>query len=148
MKGLVTMNILDITGYLVHKTDVKITNFFIRQLKPFGITPEQWGIICVLQKDKKTNQKELSKTIDRDQTTVVRMVNNLQSKGIIKKVINDTDKRSHFITLTNQGEELKLKLIPIVQQAHETVTNGFTKEQLETLHNLLNQLYDNANRNS
>lgn len=142
------MNILEITGYLLHKTDVKLTNFFIRQLKPFGVTPEQWSIICVLQKDKETNQKELSKAIDRDQTTVVRMVNNLQSKGIIKKIINDTDKRSHFITLTKQGEELKLKLIPVVQQAHETVTSGLTEEQIEMLHNLLKHLYDNANRSS
>lgn len=141
------MNLLDITGYLVHKTDMKLTNFFIKQLKPYGVTPEQWGIIYMLEKDKKTNQKELSKAIDRDQTTVVRMVNSLQSKGIIKKLVNESDRRSHFITLTAQGEELKLKLIPIVYQAHENVTHGLTEEQLDTLHQLLSCLYNNANKN-
>ena len=37
------MNLHDLIGYLVHRTDVKMTNYFTKKLKPYGVTPEQWG---------------------------------------------------------------------------------------------------------
>lgn len=39
------MNLHDLIGYLVHRTDVKMTNYFTKKLKPFGVTPEQWGLL-------------------------------------------------------------------------------------------------------
>ena len=39
------MNLHDLIGYLVHRTDVKMTNYFTKKLKPYGVTPEQWGLL-------------------------------------------------------------------------------------------------------
>ena len=57
------MNLHDLIGYLVHRTDVKMTNYFTKKLKPFGVTPEQWGIISVLCSQRATTQKELAEAI-------------------------------------------------------------------------------------
>ncbi len=89
------MNLHDLIGYLVHRTDVKMTNYFTKKLKPFGVTPEQWGIISVLCSQRATTQKELAEAIDKDQTTVVRMIQSMERKGIVKKDLNEQDRRSH-----------------------------------------------------
>ena len=39
--------------------------------------------------------KELAEAIDKDQTTVVRMIQSMERKGIVKKALNDQDRRSH-----------------------------------------------------
>ena len=40
-------------------------------------------------------KKELAEAIDKDQTTVVRMIQSMERKGIVKKDLNEQDRRSH-----------------------------------------------------
>lgn len=51
------MELQDLIGYLVHRTDLKMTNYFTNRLKPYGVTPEQWSIISILSSEKGTTQK-------------------------------------------------------------------------------------------
>ena len=53
------------------------------------------GIISVLCSQRSTTQKELAEAIDKDQTTVVRMIQSMERKGIVRKALNDQDRRSH-----------------------------------------------------
>ncbi|PGB40552.1 MarR family transcriptional regulator [Bacillus toyonensis] len=138
------MNLHDSIGHLVHRTDVKLTNYFIKQLKHYELTPEQWGIMSILDNERGTTQKELAATIDKDQTTVVRMIHSLEKKGIVKKTFNDEDKRSHYLLLTNKGEGLKETLLPIVKDAHNFIIRGLSTEEIQQLKSLLNKLYENA----
>ncbi|GGJ28162.1 MarR family winged helix-turn-helix transcriptional regulator [Paenibacillus hunanensis] len=138
------MNIYDLTGFLVHRTDVKMTNYFMRKLSPYQITPEQWGIISVLDTERAVNQKQLAEAIDRDQTTVVRMIHSLERKEMIKKITNLEDKRSHHLYLSEKGSHIKKELLQTVQEAHDYVTRGFTAEEREQLQSFLNRLYDNV----
>lgn len=102
-----TMNLHQLTGFLVHRTDVKMTNYFMRTLRPYDITPDQWGIISILDTERAVNQKQLAEAIDRDQTTVVRMIHSLERKEMIKKVANLEDKRSHHLYLSTKGADIK-----------------------------------------
>jgi DNA-binding MarR family transcriptional regulator len=136
------MHLDDLTGYLIHRTDVKLTNYFMKQLKPYGITPEQWGIISILDSQKGTTQKELSQEIDKDHSTVVRMIHSMEKKGLVKKKFNEQDKRSHYLFLTEKGEEIKNTILPVVKDAHDFVTSNLTSEEVEQLKILLNKIYD------
>ncbi|MDA1762068.1 MarR family winged helix-turn-helix transcriptional regulator [Bacillus cereus] len=135
------MNLHDLLGYLVHRTDVKMSNYFTKRLKPYGVTPEQWGIISVLSSQRGTTQKELAEAIDKDQTTVVRMIQSMERKEIVKKALNDQDRRSHNLFLTEKGDELKKTILPVVQDAHNFVTSKLSEEEIEQLKTLLNKLY-------
>ncbi|MBW7452981.1 MarR family winged helix-turn-helix transcriptional regulator [Paenibacillus sepulcri] len=121
-----------------------MNNFFTKKLKQYEVTPDQWGIICVLDGERATSQKELAEAIDRDQTTVVRMIYSLEKKGIVKRIQNDSDKRSHNLFLSDKGMGLKIKLLPIVKAAHDYVTKNLSKEELLVLHALLDKLYSSV----
>ncbi|OPH49676.1 MarR family transcriptional regulator [Paenibacillus ferrarius] len=138
------MELNNLTGFLVHRTDVKMTNFFTKILKQYEVTPEQWGIINVLDAERATSQKELAEAIDRDQTTVVRMIYSLEKKEIVRRIQNDFDKRSHNLFLSDKGMSLKTKLLPIVTAAHDHVTKNLSKDELQQLHELLSKLYSSV----
>ncbi|QRG66205.1 MarR family winged helix-turn-helix transcriptional regulator [Brevibacillus choshinensis] len=135
------MELYNITGFLIHRTDVKMTNYFTKQLKPFEMTPEQWSIISVLDGERATTQKELAEAIDRDQSTVVRMIHSLEKKGFVKRIVNDADKRSHNLFLSDKGITLKSKLLPIVIEAHNHVTRYLSEGEIEQLKAILEKLY-------
>jgi len=136
------MHLEDLTGYLIHRTDVKLTNYFMKQLKPYGVTPEQWSIISILDSQKGTTQKELVQKIDKDHSTVVRMIHSMEKKELVQKKFNELDKRSHYLFLTEKGEETKKTILPIVKDAHDFVTSNLTTEEVQQLKVLLNKLYD------
>lgn len=135
------MDINHLTGFLVHRTDLKMTNYFTKLLKPYEVTPEQWGIILVLDMERATSQKELAEAIDRDQTTVVRMIYSLEKKEIVRRIQNDSDKRSHNLYLSDKGMSLKTNLMPIVTAAHEHITKFLSNDEIQQLHDLLSKLY-------
>ncbi|REE94650.1 MarR family transcriptional regulator [Paenibacillus taihuensis] len=139
------MELYDFTGFQIHLTDVKMNNYFTKQLKPFEITPDQWGILSVLDGDKATTQKELAEAIDRDQTTVVRMIHSLEKKGIVQRFVHDTDKRSHNLFLTDKGIELKSKVLPVVIAAHHYATRYLSNEEIHNLKAILEKLYAAVN---
>ncbi|NTU32256.1 MarR family transcriptional regulator [Brevibacillus sp. HB1.1] len=135
------MELFNLTGFLLHRTDMKMTNYFKKRLKQFEITPEQWGILSVMDGERAITQKELSDAIDRDQTTVVRMIYSLEKKGIVIRTLNDEDRRSHNLLLSDKGMELKSMLIPVVTEAHNHVTQKLTDVEIAELHALLDKLY-------
>ncbi|SFS72715.1 MarR family winged helix-turn-helix transcriptional regulator [Paenibacillus sp. BC26] len=138
------MNLFDLTGFLIHKTDMKLTNYFIRKLKPYKVTPEQWGIISVLDCDRAMTQKEVAEAIDRDQSTVVRMIASLEKKGMVRRLQNDHDKRSHNLFLSAKGMQLKTSLLPVVKEAHDFLTRNLNQDELALLHETLHKLYLNV----
>ncbi|MFA4133996.1 MULTISPECIES: MarR family winged helix-turn-helix transcriptional regulator [unclassified Brevibacillus] len=135
------MELFNLTGFLLHRTDMKMTNYFKKRLKQLEITPEQWGILSVMDGERAITQKELSDAIDRDQTTVVRMIYSLEKKGIVIRTLNDADRRSHNLLLSDKGMELKSKLLPVVTDAHHHVTQNLTDGEIAELHALLDKLY-------
>jgi DNA-binding MarR family transcriptional regulator len=138
------MDLYDLTGFLIHRTDVKLTNYFTRKMKQYEVTPEQWGIISVLDCERATTQKEIAEAIDRDQTTVVRMIYSLEKKGIVKRLQNNYDKRSHNLFLSTKGTDLKKKLLSVVRDAHNHVTRNLSQDELLQLHKILDKLYLNV----
>lgn len=136
------MNLHDLIGYLIHRNDVKMTNYFIKKLKPYGVTPEQWSIISVLSTYKVTTQKELAEAIDKNQTTVARMIQSMERKNIVKRTFNEQDRRSHDLILTKKGADLKSELLPVVTDAHNFVTSNLSVSETKQLKQLLDKLYN------
>jgi DNA-binding MarR family transcriptional regulator len=136
------MDLHDLTGYLIHRTDVKLMNYFKQKLKPYGMTPVRWSIISVLDTQKGITQKELAEAIDKKQTTIVEMIYAMEEKGLIKRTFSEQDRRSHYLFLTEKGEELKKNLSPLVEDAHLFVTRQLSDEEIDQLKTLLNKVYN------
>jgi DNA-binding MarR family transcriptional regulator len=136
------MDLHDLTGYLIHRTDVKVMNYLKKKLKPYGMTPVRWSIINVLDTQKGMTQKELAEAIDKKQTTIVEMMYAMEEKGLIKRTFSERDRRLHYLYLTEKGEELKKTLAPLVKDAHLFVVRQLSNEEIDQLKILLNKVYN------
>ncbi|NGY81213.1 winged helix-turn-helix transcriptional regulator [Bacillus megaterium] len=136
------MDLHDLTGYLIHRTDVKVMNYLKKKLKPYGMTPVRGSIINVLDTQKGMTQKELAEAIDKKQTTFVEMMYAMEEKGLIKRTFSERDRRLHYLFLTEKGEELKKTLAPLVKDAHLFVVRQLSNEEIDQLKILLNKVYN------
>jgi len=98
----------DKAAVLVGCAAQEIANFVERELKAFGISREQLGVLHYLDTamvDKMT-VNDLRKTLIDDSPNVSRMLNKMVDKGLVRKERQADDQRVVYITLTEKGRQL------------------------------------------
>ncbi|MBS3921981.1 MAG: MarR family transcriptional regulator [Nitrosarchaeum sp.] len=107
------------------------------------ITTEQWSILYHLWKDDGINQQQLCERTFRDKPSITRLIDNLVKMGLVTRKSNKNDKRVNFIFLTETAKELQQQTIEIANQTMDEALVGITKNEIETVKNVLQKVYDN-----
>ncbi|SHK40206.1 MarR family winged helix-turn-helix transcriptional regulator [Desulforamulus aeronauticus] len=136
-------NIENSLGFLVNRTNKKMKNEFLQNLKPYDVTPEQWALLNRLWEEEGISSKELAELTCKDQPNIARILDKLEKKELIFRRPNPSDNRSFLLYLTDRGRELEEKLIPLALSTLEKALEGIEKEQVEELKLLLNRIYAN-----
>ncbi|MBP1764038.1 MAG: MarR family transcriptional regulator [Firmicutes bacterium] len=134
----------DSLGFLIYRADLKIKSRFQRQIKSYGITREQWAIIGRLFDQDGISQKDLSEQTLKDQAAVTRILDGMESKGLVKRHINQSDRRSFLVYLTDSGKELREQVVPIAVSVLKEATEGLTENEVHTLKKLLRKVVSNV----
>lgn len=108
--------------------------------KGYNITPDQWGILNTLWRKDGRTQREISKKISKDTSSVTRMLDLLEKENYVERRRNENDRRSYRIFLTSKGKRVKNKLISIVEETHEISLNGLNNEKRKMLINMLDTI--------
>lgn len=108
----------------------KLTRIINLQLKPFGITTEQWSVLRTLSESDEITQKELSERADKDQATLTKILDLLEKNKFIERVQNPSDRRSFLIKITNKGTELVKDVAPFLEEIFEKIIHKIDAEKL------------------
>lgn len=130
-------------GMLTNKTNRKMLRFLNSKLQKYDITPEQWNVLLSLSKEEKVNQKQLSKKVDKDQATLVRILDILEKKELVERKSSKEDRRVFFIDVTDRGRELVNKLIPFISDIFEQMLNDISIEEIDTYRKVLMKINEN-----
>lgn len=107
------------------------------------ITTEQWSILYHLWKEDGINQQQLCERTFRDKPSITRLIDNLVKQGLVERKANKNDKRVNFIFLTEVAKNLQQQTIDIANQTMDEALVGITKNEIETVKNVLQKVYDN-----
>lgn len=130
-------------GFIIYRTHLRLKNSLNQSFKPFDITTEQWGILNRLWEKDGVSQKDLAEKTHKDQPNITRILDKLEQKGLIRRELNPGDRRAFSVFLTKEGYSLKGHLVPIAESSLEKALKGFTPEEVQTLKDSLNRIYDN-----
>lgn len=85
----------------------------IKKYKPvldkFDLTYTQYLVMLVLWEDNSINVKTLGERLMLDSGTLTPLLKKMESKGYVKREVNDKDERNLVISLTEVGKNLKEK---------------------------------------
>ncbi|AOZ94621.1 hypothetical protein PNBC_01290 [Paenibacillus crassostreae] len=133
-------------GYKYSPIFRQISTLFANQLKPFGITPEQWTVLYQVHLDEGINQKEIAIRTNKDQPTVTRILDVLDKKQLIIRQIDTLDRRAFLIYATPSAHTLINDTLPLELRLNDTVTAGITDQQLHDLQQIMQQIQHNINQ--
>jgi len=126
-------------GFLLTKARNLITAEMDTALKDLDITGPQMGIILAMQRGLASTPFELSKMLSVDTGLMTRMLDKLETKGLLERSRSLDDRRVVNLILTKKGEEIAGEIPKIAPEVLNARLKKFTKAEFEELCRLLNK---------
>jgi DNA-binding MarR family transcriptional regulator len=130
-------------GFLVHRADLALANHLLPLFKPHGLTIQQWKVLDLLVEEDGQTQHRLAHRNVKAATTLVRILDNMQEKGLVERRDHDSDRRAFRVTITDKGRKLHGQLAPLAARTSIEATRGMTEAEVNALKRLLHKIYAN-----
>jgi MarR family transcriptional regulator, organic hydroperoxide resistance regulator len=132
-------------GFWIHRVYQASRNEMYRAFRTQGedITPEQWAVLIRLWERDGRAQSELSDATFRDAPTMSRIIDSMETRGLIERRPHPEDGRVRVIHLTRHGKNLEKKLVPLVEKVVAGMLDGIDERALVTTRNTLKKMFAN-----
>jgi DNA-binding MarR family transcriptional regulator len=87
-------------GFLLHDVARLLRKRFEQNARGSGLTRSQWQVLAYLAQNDGINQSGLAELLDVEPITLGRIVDKLESYGLIERHPHPTDRRVHLLRLT------------------------------------------------
>ncbi len=105
-------------GYALRRAQVWVFQDFIRTLSVIDIRPAQYSVLVVIGANPGLSQAELADRLAIERARLVHMLDHLQKRGLTERLPSPTDRRTHALQLTKEGQKL-LKRAKALAARHE-----------------------------
>lgn len=124
-------------GYRLRQAQLRMFTGFNRLLAPYELTPGLYRVLVLIEANPGMNQTALSLALGVDRSTVVGVIDKLESPGWVKRSSSGTDRRAYALVLTRTGESLLQDVAPIVDVYEKQATARLTDGDRQQLMRLL-----------
>ncbi len=112
----------------------------------FNITPEQFLVMDTLWDEGVLSQQEIANIILKDKNSVVKLVDGLEERNLVRRVSNKRDRRQNLIEVTPYALKVKDKITALAMEAVNHVIEGINKKDLENFLIVLSKMGENLNK--
>ena len=127
-------------GHLFHIINLNMRKRLEKEIKAFGLSSShQFGVLLLLSKNT-MSQKEISEATLADEPSTTRMLDRMIKKELINKRRSDEDKRKQVVYITEEGQVLLTKILPIVATHNEEIASVLEEEERKELFRLLQKI--------
>ena len=124
-------------GFQLVKARNLITNEMDAALKDLDISSQQMGIMLMLRQKLASTPFELSKMLGIDTGLMTRMLDKLETKGLVVRSRDEEDRRVVNLALTKAGVAVADQIPDIAPDVLNARLKDFTKAELNELRRLL-----------
>lgn len=93
-------------GYLLKHAALQYTRLTSAELAPIGISPHEWAALNCLDAQFGRSQREVAELLGVDRTTMVALVDQLQTRGWVERRPHPDDRRKNAVSLTAAGHDM------------------------------------------
>jgi DNA-binding MarR family transcriptional regulator len=106
-------------------------------LEAVDLTPPLFALLNVIGTRDGAIQQELSALLGIDPSTMVSLIDRLESAGLANRVPSPTDRRAREVTITPQGRRRLKRARRVLAEAEDDVLRGLTRDERRELVELL-----------
>ena len=124
-------------GWMLKRAHNSLLRSMDLRMQPYDLTAMQWGPLMLLAKGRCDTVAGCAREADIDASAMTRMLDRLETKGLIQRIRNETDRRVVNLALTEAGRDAAAQIPRELARVLNHHLRGFTPEEFETLKTLL-----------
>jgi DNA-binding MarR family transcriptional regulator len=113
----------ELLGYSLKRAQLRVFEDFLRCVAPLQLTPAQFSVLLLLDKNPGRNQTEIANTLGILRPNFVAMLDSLESRGLCVRMRSTNDRRSHILVLTDKGRAVLARAKKLIAAKHEARLN-------------------------
>ena len=103
------------------------------RLRHLDLTQARWHVLLELKKaDRMLSQKDLAARIGIEPPTLVRQLDDLERRGLVRREAIEGDRRTNAVYLTEAAGPVLDAILEIAEQIRREITGGLSRDDLAT----------------
>jgi DNA-binding MarR family transcriptional regulator len=127
------MHRIKMAGHLIRRLHQQSTQIFQVRTQAAGLdlTSVQFAALDAVAQQPGIDQASLAATIGFDRATIGGVIDRLESKGFVRRVVSAHDRRARQLQLTSAGEQLLAASRPVVEALQADILASLSPAERE-----------------
>jgi len=111
------------------------------------ITREQFQLLkAINEKGDEVIQKDMADMMGKDKSTILRLIDSLETKGLVMRVVDTKYRRKNYLMVTKKGEGVIKQYMKIYSKFINEIQQGLTEAELKTFYKVANHFKSKAEK--
>ncbi len=117
------MEFQQMAGHLIRRLHQRSTQVFQQRMQAagFDLTSVQFAALEALRNHPGVDQAGLATLISYDRATIGGVVDRLEQKGCVRRVVSAQDRRARQVYLTDVGQKVVKEALPVVRELQREI---------------------------
>lgn len=125
-------------GFTVARIARRLRQAVDAELRAFGLTEATWRPLAYVGRlGDGVRQKELATALSIEGPSLVRLLDNLERRGLVERREDETDRRARGIYLTRAGRDLAVRVAKVGTEIQLRLLANVPRAELETCQRVL-----------
>jgi MarR family transcriptional regulator, temperature-dependent positive regulator of motility len=125
------MDRIEMAGHLIRRLQQQSAQVFQAQTQAagFDLTSVQFAALDAIAEQPGIDQATLAATIGFDRATIGGVIERLENKGLLQRMVSEQDRRARLLTLTREGSKLLAACRPVVETLQADILAPLTAKE-------------------
>jgi DNA-binding MarR family transcriptional regulator len=139
-RGPIPPELTRFPGYLLARLGEASRRRFAKALQGKNLHPRDFGVMTMIDSHPGSTQQQLHEMSGIDPSSMVAVIDELESVGLAERRPHPGDRRARTIYLTDQGKAALEQVQSLAAELQKEMFAPLTREEHHTLHELLRKL--------
>ena len=123
---------------------LKRRTFEIAEIK---LTIEQFGLLhAINMKNEDVIQQDMADIMGKDKSAIYRVIDSLEEKELVRRVVDKNDRRKNFLMVTKKGETVIEQYLEIEFKLINELKEGLSKSDIDTFYRVVDHIRNRAEK--
>jgi DNA-binding MarR family transcriptional regulator len=127
-------------GYFARRFQVWIFQDLIRELAKAELRISHYSVLAIIEANPGFAQSEVAEAVGIEPARLVRVLDELERRGWIQRMRSATDRRSHALYLTQEGQNAFAHVTDLARQHEAHVIERLGATKYESLMRMLKEI--------
>ncbi len=124
-------------GYAIRRAQMRIYEHFYASLADLDTTPTRFTLLMLIRENPGIRSVDLARALGVARSGMVRLIDELEQRGLISREIDKNDRRNQSLVLTGLGRRKLSRMEKTVEEHEALMTTDLSESEREKLLELL-----------